>query len=143
MADLQPVELLHPVGLIFVADIGEDDNVCLPTDLAQRVERAVDQMLAMHLRVEEAAEQLPGAFRRDRHAFPVGQRADEARPAELEAIAISLGDIIGEVRREMEKHVVAVADQQRPAHSSSSCRAATRRSGVTPSASAQASRSGS
>ncbi len=101
-------------------------------------------MLAVHFGVEEGVEQLPGALGRDRFAALVGERADEAGAAELEMIAISLGDIIGEMRREVEQHVVAVGDQQRPSiHPSSSCRAATSASGGTASAPAQAMRSGS
>ncbi len=140
---LQPLQLGDAVGAILVADIGEDDDVGLGADRPERVERAVDQMLAVHLGVEKAVEQFPGALGRHRRPRAVGQRADEAGAAQPEMIAMRLGDIIGEVRREMQQHVVAVGDEQGPAHPSSACRAATRASGAMPSASAQATRSGS
>ena len=51
-------------------------------DRAQRVERAGDEMLAVHLAVEEGVEQRPGPLRRHRRAVSSRQRAGEARRVE-------------------------------------------------------------
>ena len=45
----------------------------------QRLDRAGDEVLAVHLAVEEEVEQRPDPLRRDRLAAAVAQRAGEAR----------------------------------------------------------------
>ena len=52
VADVEPFELLDPARFIFVADIGEDDDVGVGADLGQGLGRAGHQILAVHLGIE-------------------------------------------------------------------------------------------
>ena len=137
-------ELLDPPAVRLVAEVGEDDDVGDLADPLQRLERARNQGLAVHLAAEEPFEQRPDVV--DRHGFPgaaVGQRLGELAAFEVEMDLMLLVEPVGEVRDHVQQHFVAVGDQQRPAHGSSSRRAATNASGLTPISSAMATRSGS
>src|SRR5438046_1321240 len=83
----------------------------------------------------------PGPLARHLGAARVAQGASKARHVEREAEAMLLGHPVGEMRRELEQHVVAARYQQRPAaHRSSASRAATSCAGETWMAAAQAMR---
>jgi hypothetical protein len=97
--------------MILVADIGEDDDVGGLAERAEGVEGAGDEALAVHLAVEEGVEQRPDVLARHRRAITVGEAGRESRRIEREVEPVLRRDPVREMRREMEQHVVAVADQ--------------------------------
>ena len=144
MADVEPLQLLDPIGVIFIAEIGEHDHVGDLSDPRQRLAGARHDILSVHLRVEESVEQRPDPLLRDRLARgPVAHGARIIRLLDLEHIIPLLVQPVGEMRHHVQQHFVAIGDEQGPAHGASLSRALTKAAGGRPIASAQAIRSGS
>ena len=127
MADVEGGELLDPVGLKFVADIGEDDDLGLLGDRGQRRDRAGRRHSAGASRASKNRSS-SAQIRSSGTGAPrlAGQRPGEARRVELSRRSVRLVDPLGEMRHEVEDHLVAIADEQRPAHASSRRRASGR-----------------
>ena len=112
------LELLDPAGLIFVADIGEDDDVGLlgrspPAPRPRRARRSGGASRSSKKPSSSGQTRSSG----DRLAVGVAQRVAEAGGGEIEAEAVRLRHPVGEVADHVEQHLVAVGDEQgRPAH---------------------------
>src|SRR5688572_1137914 len=96
----------------------------------------------MHFAAEEFGEQRPDLFRRDRLAGAREGRGEVAA-LDVEANVVSPFQPVGEMRHHVQQHLVAIGNQERPAHRSSASRAATRSPGLTPIVWAISTRSGS
>ena len=90
-------------------------SACAPI-VEQRLGRAGHDVLAVHLALEEQVEQRPDPLLR--HGSPVAARKAPAKPGASSAKVRSCGlvDPVGEMGDEVQDHLVAIADQQRPAH---------------------------
>src|SRR3546814_13467215 len=143
MADVKGYELLDAALVIFVAQIGEDDDVGDLADRGERLDRARHDILPMHLAVEEAVEKRPYSFLGDQPSgFPFADGIAETRGIEREVETMSFADPVRDMAEHVEEYLVAVADETGTANLCSALTATTSSIGRLLSASAQPRRTG-
>ena len=147
VADLDAVELGDPVGLISSPILVRMTMSASSPIVAQRLERAAAPRSGGASRASKKPSS-SGQIRSCGTGSPVAvgrARRRSSAPSSVKSIAMRLRrPSRAKCGIEVEQHLVAIGDQQRPAHALPALRrAATSAAGATPSASAQAIRSGS
>src|SRR3546814_8535529 len=113
MADVKGYELLDAALVIFVAQIGEDDDVGDLADRGERLDRARHDILPMHLAVEEAVEKRPYSFLGDQPSgFPFADGIAETRGIEREVETMRFADPVREMAEHVEEYLVAVRSEE-------------------------------
>jgi hypothetical protein len=136
-------QLLAPPLLPLVDEIGQDHDVGMVRQGVDRLERAFDRLLAIHLGIEESTQQRPDLFLR--HDF--ARSTPRQRIAEIavhpEIHGVLLPQPVAEMGDHVQQHFVAIGNDQGAVHEFRTFAAWISWAGSVSSASAQAIRSGS
>lgn len=139
--DPDGAQLFGAGGLEIVGQVGQDHDVGLGANRIHCLHCAVDRALARHFAPEEILEQGPDIGAGNQFAGRlVAQGIGKIAQIEVEMDVMRLVEPFGEGHDHVKQYFVAIGDQQRAAHEWGSGRASC--AGGTPSASAQAIRSG-
>src|SRR5687768_9244470 len=129
---------------MMIAEVGEHDYVRMFSQGGNRGHRARDRPLPMHLLFEEAVQQAEDlAAGKQVAVVAIAHRPAEVVADNAEVDPLLVGQPPAERRDHVQQHLVAVADDERPAHPTKASRTWANVSGATSRASAAAIRSAS